>query len=129
MVVKFVFWGDHELTSRLNREENRGRHWFWFSREQFTLEWFRKKLNVAIENAGERYTAILHVDLPIARYFAALGRTPSFHNTVNKLYQKIREAADRFQPYRLPPDMVTLATDARAAVEEISKLFNDPPSC
>src|SRR5207244_3568877 len=64
MKVEFNFWGDHELTSRLSREENRGRHWFLFTHEQFTLEWFQKKLRAAIENAGERYSPVLHVDLP-----------------------------------------------------------------
>ena len=98
MSVEFVYWGDSELTSRLDREENRGRYWFWFNREQFTAEWFRRKLEVAISNASDRYTPELHVDLPISNVFDALGRTPAFHDRLNTLYRKLREAAGWFTP-------------------------------
>lgn len=119
MTVEFEFWGDHELTSRLNREENRGRHWFWFSEEQFTLDWFRKKLRVAIENAGERYTPVLHVELPIARHFAALGRTPAFYAKLNTLYQALRKAGGRWEPAQLPPPARDIAADTTAAFRSL----------
>ena len=124
MSVEFEYWGDHELTYRLNREENRGRHWFWFSREQFTLEWFHKKLAAAIENAGERYTPILHVELPITRYFAALGQNPEFYAKLNSLYLAIREAADRFNPARISTEARSAVEAAKVDVEELYKLLD-----
>jgi hypothetical protein len=122
--VEFEYWGDHELTSRLNREENRGRHWFWFSREQFTLEWFRKKLAAAIENAGERYTPVLHVELPIARHFAAVGQTQAFYAKLISLYRSVREAADRFHPAGVATEAQGPAEVAQADVKELCKLLD-----
>ena len=122
--IQFGYWGDHELSSRLSREENRGRHWFWFTREQLTLQWFRKKLDAAIQNAGERYTPQLHVDLPIARYFAALGRTPAFHDTVTALYRGIREAASRFDPARLPAVVKEATENALVGMRTLSNSFD-----
>lgn len=73
--IIFEFWGNHELASRLSREENRGRFWYWFNGEQLTQDWFARQLAVAIENAGDRYTPVLHVELPISKPFEALGRS------------------------------------------------------
>jgi hypothetical protein len=125
MSVAFVYWGDSELTSRLDREENRGRYWFWFNREQFTAEWFRKKLEVAITNAGDRYTPELHVDLPISKRFDALGRTPAFHGQLNSLYQKLRGAGARFRPGSVSEEARESATQAAEAVRQLSGLLDE----
>jgi hypothetical protein len=103
--VQFEYWGDSDLTGRLDREENRGRYWFWFSSEQLTIEWFRRNLASAISNAGERYTPELAIELPIARYFSALGRTPEFYQRLNRLYVKLREVSDRFYGHGLPQNL------------------------
>jgi hypothetical protein len=125
MSVAFEYWGDHELTSRLNREENRGRHWFWFDSEQFTLAWFREALAVSIRNAGERYTPVIHIDLPIASSFAALGRTPAFHTKLNTLYTKLRETAGRFLPERVPEEFKQTATSAEGLLADIARHLDD----
>jgi hypothetical protein len=124
MSVDFVYWGDSELTSRLDREENRGRYWFWFNREQFTPEWFRRKLEVAITNASDRYTPELHVDLPISNVFDALGRTPAFHDRLNTLYRELREAARRFTPTSVSEEAKESATWAVGAVRQLSDLLD-----
>lgn len=124
MSVEFEYWGDHELTSRLNREENRGRHWFWFQREQLSLDWFRKQLDVAVRNAGERYTPVLHIDLPIAKHFAALGRTPAFHEALNAIYVKIRKSAGPFAAERVPAEAKDAASKASKYVETLCGLLD-----
>lgn len=125
MSVVFEFWGDHELTIRLNREENRGRHWFWFASEQFTLSWFRETLAFAIRDAGERYTPAVHVELPIASEFAALGRTPAFYAKVNALYTKLRQTAGRFQTGRVPMQAAGVLRQAESAVAAISEHLDE----
>lgn len=124
MSVEFVYWGDHELTSRLNREENRGRHWFWFSSEQFTLAWFREALAVSIRNAGERYTPDVHVELHVTSHFAALGRTPSFHEHLNGLYVELVEASGRFRPTPETSELAGVAAKARDAVAAIARYLD-----
>jgi hypothetical protein len=78
MSVEFDYWGEHELLTRLSREEHRGRFFFWFHRELLSNRWFQARLDEAIVGAGPRYTPALHVNLSIARLFDGLGRTTAF---------------------------------------------------
>jgi hypothetical protein len=38
--VEFVYWGDHELHTRLSKEEHAGRYKFWFNKEFLSDHWF-----------------------------------------------------------------------------------------
>ena len=124
MAVEFVYWGDFELTSMLSREENRGRHWFWFGREALTIDWFRQKLEVAISNAGDRYTPELNVSLPISEHFHELGRTPAFHSRLNDHYKELREASRHFAIRRVSEEAKSDAIRAEALVQRISELLD-----
>lgn len=92
MAVEFEYWGESDLTLRLSQEHHRGRHWFWFNEERLSLAWFRKQLEEAIENAGERYTRDLNVGLPISKCFDALGRTPQFHAEYGRSYENLKKS-------------------------------------
>ena len=76
--VTFEYWGEHEIVSRLSRDEHRGRRFFWFDEEAFTRAWFEERLAVAVADAGARYKPELNIDLPIAQVFSGLGRDASF---------------------------------------------------
>ena len=41
--MEFEFWGEHAISGWLAEERHRGRYWFWFSRERFSLEWFKAR--------------------------------------------------------------------------------------
>src|SRR5262249_36952171 len=95
MAVVFAYWGAHELFERLSREEHRGRYYFWFHRELFSQEWFQSRLEEAIANVGPRYSPELDVQLPIARLFDGLGRTPAFFARLRGVLQEI----NKWRPY------------------------------
>lgn len=97
MFVEFDYWGEHELWERLSREEHRGRHLFWFSRELFSQRWFANSVDEGIANAGPRYTPEVHVGLPIADLFEGLGRTPVFFVRVNEAYGKLKKAYSKIR--------------------------------
>ncbi|RXE57729.1 AVAST type 2 anti-phage system protein Avs2 [Acetivibrio mesophilus] len=82
MEVSFEYWGTSEIFDRLSKEEHRGRYLFWFNKEQFSLEWFKGRLQETIANVGPRYTPELNVKLPISKIFGALGCTDEFINEV-----------------------------------------------
>ncbi len=88
--VDFPYWGEHEIFQRLSLEEHRGRHLFWFNKELFSKEWLTKNIEVAVANAGPRYTPELKVELPIAQLFDGLARTPEFFKEIKELYGKMR---------------------------------------
>ncbi len=78
MSVSFDYWGQSEIGLRLSDEKHRGRHWFWFNEESLSNSWFIKRVEEQVANAGERYRADLNIELPIGRFFDALGGTPVF---------------------------------------------------
>jgi len=92
MIVKFDYWGSHEIFERLCREESRGRYFFWFNKELFSNRWFKNKLDEAIAIVGPRYTPELNVELPIANLFDGLGRTSEFYNRAESFYGSIKRA-------------------------------------
>ncbi|RLB34230.1 MAG: ATP-binding protein, partial [Deltaproteobacteria bacterium] len=93
--IEFNYWGEHEIWERLSREEHRGRRFFWFNKELLSQQWFKNRIEEAVANVGPRYTPELNVELPIARLFDGLGRTPDFYTQVKELCGKIRATSNK----------------------------------
>lgn len=88
--IDFQYWGAHEILQRLSRDEHRGRYHFWFHKELLSQDWFQNVVNIAIENAGPRYSRELNVDLPIAKLFNGLARNKLFFDHLIYFYTKIQ---------------------------------------
>ena len=101
MAVEFEYWGESEIGIRMASEQNVGRHWFWFNEERFSNEWFRNRIDEAVDNARDRFSPDFNVDLPIRSVFDALGRTPPFFERFEALYS---EAQIKFKKLRAPVD-------------------------
>lgn len=91
MNVEFVYWGSHEMLDRLAQPQHAGRVRFWFDVRGFDSAWFSARLDESLRTAGPRYTPEIHVDLPIAREFDAIGRTVQFVDGVKSHARRIRE--------------------------------------
>lgn len=72
--VKFKVWWKSDLIDRLRKPENLGLIRFWFNKDEFTDEWFKEKLNIAISDIGKRYTPELNFQLDIAKVFNGIAR-------------------------------------------------------
>lgn len=83
--VEFEWWGDHELTLRLHRDEHVGRVRFWFDRTLFSADWYQRRLEIALRIVGERYRPKLNVDLPVAQNLDGLGRVLAFQQRLEGL--------------------------------------------
>jgi hypothetical protein len=90
--VEFVLWDEHEIWMRLSHADHRGRRMFWFGDTVFDASWFRANVQAAIQQAGDRYDALLNVTVPEAGLFPALARSPEFWNNLNEWAISIREA-------------------------------------
>ncbi len=90
MSVTFEYWGQSEIGGRLSDERHRGRHWFWFNEDRLSTAWFISRVDEAVENARDRYSPELNIDLPIRNNFDALGRTPAFFQRLERLYSEAR---------------------------------------
>jgi len=105
MATEFVLWGESELLSRLSHDAHRGRRFFWFNEETFSQDWFKHQINESVANAGPRYTPELNVDLPVARVFDGLCRTPEFYVRLKRLFGEIRRRNERCYPHNPPPEL------------------------
>lgn len=97
MDVTFSYWGESEIGARLSSEEHRGRHWFWFNEERFSHTWFRDRVEGAIENARDRYSPSLHIDLPVRANLDSLGRTPAYFKRLSELYSQVSIALSKLR--------------------------------
>ena len=117
MNVKFVWWGSSELIDRLSRNEHIGRRFFWFGQRDFDQDWFRLRLDEAVEAAGPRYTPEVHVDLPIAQDMERFGRSDVLFDEVKSLAVGIRRAHGGLASARRPLEQSVGATD----LDDLSK--------
>ncbi|HMN14000.1 MAG TPA: hypothetical protein PKD55_16920 [Bellilinea sp.] len=102
MTVEFLYWGEHEIISRLTRgDDARGRWFFWFNQEFFDQKWFEDRLNQAVDTAGPRYTPPLNVELPIAKTFDGLGRTSAYFEDIFALYRQLKELFGHYRNKRI----------------------------
>jgi hypothetical protein len=123
MSVSFSYWGQHQIAERLAREEHRGRHYFWFNKELFSDEWFRRTIDDTIANVGPRYTPELNVELPIAQIFGALGRIPAFHTALLERCAKLKKAAQWLHRRYVPGVLHLLCDRIQDTVTEITSQF------
>jgi hypothetical protein len=81
------------LLERLGNEDQRGRQWFWWSDEIFSLDWCREQLRISIEAAGPRYTSDFNVVLPVTFALDGLASTPTFWKQYRLLRGRMAKAA------------------------------------
>lgn len=119
--ITFTFWGEHELFDRLTRREHEGRYFFWFHQPLFGDEWFRHRLTETIAKAGPRYTPEVHVNLPVARLFDGLRRSPAFTSRFVDHVRRVRHNAS--YPHGAHPALV--AEDVAALKTSLENLCRE----
>jgi hypothetical protein len=94
--IKFEFWGKHELTLFLTRDDPlySGRALYWFNEPVLGFETFGAITKKSQESLGDRYTPEFHVDLPIAEGFDALSSNPDWWERVAEERKKLIEQND-----------------------------------
>ena len=131
MNVDFILWGESQIFSLLAKEEHRGRIFFWFNKEVFSVDWLTHQIEEASANAGPRYTPELNVELPIARNFDGLGRTAEFYSRIAKLYGEIRRKNAYSYPQSPPEAAKQLFQQLQACMSDLFiqlKMMKEPTS-
>lgn len=127
--VKFVLWDEHELWLRLSRDEHRGRRLFWFGDTVFDAAWFRANIQAAIDQAGDRYDALLNVTVPEAGLFPALARNREFWVKLDEWAINLREALTKDLQYvdteSVKNERIALRNALSACVATINTLPRD----
>ncbi len=133
MNVEFVWWGSSELIGRLSRNEQIGRHFFWFGQRGFDQDWLRLHLDEAVKAAGPRYTPEIHVELPIAQQMERFSRSDILFEEIKSLAIGIRRAHDGQAHSRRSlkqpveeSDLDGLSKAAGAVLDALSRLEPSP---
>jgi len=93
--VEFEFWGKSELIDRFIASDSSGGHQrFWFEEAYLARGWFERQISDATIAAGPRYNPELHVKVPIADAFDALGDTPAWRRKRIVELRALREEAE-----------------------------------
>ena len=77
--VDFIPWWSSDLIARLQKPENEGLTYFWFQKEEFTNEWFKKHIEIATVDLGTRYTSEVNFKLEVANIFDGVARDKNFN--------------------------------------------------
>jgi hypothetical protein len=107
-----------KILERLLRDEHRGRLWFFFDRELFSLDWCRAHLRSVRDFVGERYRPDLHVELPVAFPFEGLAATERF---LDELGARQRELLTCLQRLDRVPEAIASDTGAREAASTFTQ--------
>jgi hypothetical protein len=93
--IEFDYWGTSEIADRLIKEEHRGKLLYWFNEDILSLKRMKENIDDVIANVGARYTEELNIELEIAQFFEALGRTDVFYNGLLKKLGELKRAATK----------------------------------
>jgi hypothetical protein len=88
--IDFCYWGSHELTLRLTKDEQAGRRYYWFSQQVFSAQWIKEHVQETEKRAGPRFSTELNVGTNAGQIFDALARTPDFLDRLRSSFHDVR---------------------------------------
>lgn len=94
--VRIDLWQAGDLTERLaNHPAQRGKTWFFWHEEVFSPEWCRRRLNITVRAADERYSPKLHVELPVTFALEGVVSSRTFWARYSERRRSVLVAATR----------------------------------
>lgn len=84
MNVEFEYWGRHELSMMLQRDESNyiGRTLYWFNQPILSGGIFKELANKSKISLGERFSEEYHIDLPVQKKAEGLGISPEWKEAI-----------------------------------------------
>lgn len=99
--VKIELWSEGTLLEKLSGHPNqRGITWFFWTEDVFAPDWCRRRLNVTLQAAGDRYTPELHVDLPVAFSLEGLSNSDLYWSRYRRFRSRVLKFVARLDPGR-----------------------------
>ena len=96
--VRIELWSEGDLLERLVRHPGRrGIARFFWDKELFSPEWCARRMEVAHDLAGGRYTPELHIDVPVSFALEGLALSETYWRRFRDARNSVARAADRFQ--------------------------------
>ncbi len=99
--IKIDLCAEGALLERLNGHPNqRGITWFFWNDDIFTPHWCKKRLDVTLQAAGDRYTPELHIDLPVAFSLEGLAQSSLYWSQYQQYRSRVLKLAQRVETSR-----------------------------
>ena len=96
--VRIELWSGGDLLQRLVRHpDHRGIAKFFWDREIFSPEWCAKRMSIAHERAGGRYTPELHIDLPVFFALEGLAMSEAYWQRLRDVHSSVVHASEQIQ--------------------------------
>lgn len=92
-------WWSSDIIERLQHNGNEGLTYFWFTKDEFSQDWFQTINNTAIENLGSRYTPEINFHSNDGDVFNYLLRNKIFNNSIFDCFDKVLGYANKINKY------------------------------
>ena len=93
--VEIDWWDASEIGNRmLAADPDGGLRRYWFDSTILTEDWFGRHLEVAVAQAGERYTPELSVEVPVSAALRAFGREPDWRAGLEEQRRTLRQETE-----------------------------------
>ena len=125
MEVEFVWWGDSELIDRLSQDEHTGRRLFWFEQRSLDRDWFQRRIDEAVADAGPRYTPDNNVELPITKDLERFSRSERLFDDIKSLAIGMRKASDGLKFAKASLGSSIDLTDIDRLICAVSRVIGD----
>ncbi|MDL2319781.1 ATP-binding protein [Alistipes sp. OttesenSCG-928-B03] len=121
--LSVIPWWSSDLIQKLQDPRNNGITRFWFNKEDFTDNWFKENINLAIRDLGKRYTPELNLKLDLANTFNGLNRNSLFEKELFKYVDDLCLAGRRFLG-KIKTDTIDL-TSIEKLLDNIAELYKN----
>ena len=99
--VRVELWSEGDILERLSQHPGqRGITRFFWGWEVFSPEWCARRMSIAHDRAGRRYTPELHVDLPVSFAFEGLAMSETYRQRLQDVRRSVLRAAEPIQVSR-----------------------------
>ena len=96
--VRIELWSEGNLLERLVQHPGqRGITKFFWDQEVFSPEWCVKRMSIAHESAGGRYSPQLHVDVPVSFALEGLALSEIYRKRFQGARNQVLQAAEQIQ--------------------------------
>ena len=96
--VCIELWSGGDLSQRLVcHPDHRGIAKFFWDREIFSPEWCAKRMSIAHNSVGDRYTPQLHIDLPVFFALEGLAMSKAYWQRLRDVRDSVVRALERIQ--------------------------------
>ncbi len=78
--IELELWTESDLLLKIMKPENEGMRYYWFHEKEFTFEWFKKKLKIALTDSGCTYNSYRTIPTKLKRKLECLWHTKSVNS-------------------------------------------------